>query len=216
MKQQIFISGIGTGIGKTICSAVLVRLWDADYWKPIQSGDLHHSDSMLVRELTGRNTVIHPERFKLKLAASPHESAVAENLQITLKDFKLPVTPRSLVVEGAGGLFVPVNEEAFIIDLISKLSIPAALVIRDYLGCINHSLLSIAALRQHDIPLRYLILNGSFNPHSERIIRKAVDSSTAILRIPDLQSLNSQELDSVCRDLVEQIKYNRYTVPPKY
>ncbi|QQT25170.1 dethiobiotin synthase [Sphingobacterium spiritivorum] len=205
MKQQIFISGIGTGIGKTICSAVLVRLWGADYWKPIQSGDLHHSDSMLVSELTGRDTVIHPERFKLKLAVSPHESAAAENLQITLEDFKLPVTPRSLVIEGAGGLFVPVNEEAFIIDLISKLSIPAALVVRDYLGCINHSLLSIAALRQRHIPLRYLILNGSFNSHSERIIHKAVDSSTAILRIPDLQSLSSQELDSVCRDLVEQI-----------
>ncbi|MGJ1434119.1 dethiobiotin synthase [Sphingobacterium spiritivorum] len=205
MKQQIFISGIGTGIGKTICSAVLVRLWSADYWKPIQSGDLHHSDSMLVSELTGRDTVIHPERFKLKLAVSPHESAAAENLQITLEDFKLPVTPRSLVVEGAGGLFVPVNEEAFIIDLISKLSIPAALVVRDYLGCINHSLLSIAALRQRDIPLRYLILNGSFNPHSERIICKAIDSSTAILRIPDLKSLSSQELDSVCRDVVEQI-----------
>lgn len=205
MKQQIFISGIGTGIGKTVCAAVLTRFWGADYWKPIQSGDLHYSDSMLVRELAGKHAIIHPERYRLRLAASPHESAAAENLQIALEDFELPDTPRPLVVEGAGGLFVPINEEAFIIDLISKLSIPAALVIRDYLGCINHSLLSLAALQQRNIPIRYLILNGSFNPHSERIICRAVGSATSILRIPDLESLSSQEVDHVCCDRIDKI-----------
>jgi len=118
MNKSYFITGIGTGIGKTVTSAVLVKYFSADYWKPIQSGDLDQSDSNQVGYLTDFKNLIHPEQFRLKFPASPHQSAAMEDIDIKVQDFQLPNTDNSLLVEGAGGLFVPINQQEFIIDLI--------------------------------------------------------------------------------------------------
>ena len=196
MKENLFVTGIGTGVGKTICSAVLTRIFDADYWKPIQSGDLHYTDSMTIKDLTRSNTFCHPETYRLKLAASPHQSAAEEAITITTRDFSLPETTKSLIVEGAGGLMVPISDSEFIIDLIEKLNIPVALVIKNYLGCINHSLLSIMAIRQRELQLKYLILNGTFPKATERIICNFINTETEIIRIPEFAQLTKESMES--------------------
>lgn len=183
--MKLFITGIGTEIGKTVCSAILVEHFKTDYWKPVQSGDLHYTDSNKIEKWTD-NTYCHPETYRLQLAASPHQSAKAENIQISLDDFHLPDTQNSLIIEGAGGLMVPLSDDIFMIDLIEQLKLPAALVVRNYLGCINHTLLSIMALEQRNIKLEYLILNGEFPEDTERVICNYIKKETKIIRIPEV------------------------------
>lgn len=199
--KQLFITGIGTEVGKTVCSAVLTKYFNADYWKPVQSGDLDYSDSNKISEWTGENTICYPETYRFQLAASPHQSAKEEGITIDLNEFKLPHTPNNLIVEGAGGLMVPLNDNEFIIDLIEKLNIPAALVVRNYLGCINHTLLSISALAQRKIKLEYLILNGDFPQDTERVICKNMLSETKVIRIPDVKNITKESIENIVKQL---------------
>ncbi len=201
LQKQLFITGIGTEIGKTVCSAILTKYFKADYWKPIQSGDLHFSDSMKIKEWVSENVIIHPERYRLKLAASPHQSASEEGVLINSNDFKLPETQNNLIVEGAGGLMVPISDEEFIIDLIEKLNLPVALVVRNYLGCINHTLLSLMALEQKNIKLEYLILNGIFPEDTERVICKNIQEETKIIRIPDIEKITKENIERITKQL---------------
>lgn len=197
MKEQIFVTGIGTEIGKTVCSAILTQHLKADYWKPVQSGDLHATDSMRIYDLLQGDVRIHPERYKLQLAASPHKSALLENTSISLEDFKIPETTNNLVVEGAGGLFVPLSDSCYIIDLIQALTIPVALVIKDYLGCINHSLLSINAIKQRNIDLKYLIFNGGIDTDTERVISLQIPEHTQIIHIPQLETVTAEAVRKI-------------------
>lgn len=201
LQKQLFITGIGTEIGKTVYSAILTKYFKADYWKPIQSGDLHFSDSMKIKEWVGENVVIYPERYRLQLAASPHQSAAEEEIFINSNDFKLPETQNNLIVEGAGGLMVPISDDEFIIDLIEKLNLPVALVVRNYLGCINHTLLSLMALEQKNIKLEYLILNGSFPEDTERIICKNIQEETKIIRIPEIEKITKENIERITKQL---------------
>ncbi|SDR10633.1 dethiobiotin synthetase [Chryseobacterium soldanellicola] len=201
--MKLFITGIGTEVGKTVCSAILTKYFNADYWKPVQSGDLHFSDSMKIQNWVGENVVIHLETYRLQLAASPHQSAAEEGISITINDFQLPETQNNLIVEGAGGLMVPLNDTEFMIDLIEKLNIPAALVVRNYLGCINHSLLSILALNQRKINLKYLILNGNFPPDTEKIICKNIQPETEIIRIPNIENLTRENIENITEQLTK-------------
>ncbi|EPH13542.1 dethiobiotin synthase [Myroides odoratimimus CCUG 12700] len=188
---KLFVTGIDTGIGKTVTSAILTHYFKADYWKPIQSGDLHESDSMKIQQWN-EHVTIHRERFRLQLPASPHESAAKENVDIQLSDFTLPDTMNNLIVEGAGGLFVPVNSSTYMIDLIQHLKIPVALVTKNYLGCINHTMLSIEALRTRNIPIDYLVLNGAFNPYSLEAIKNFIDRDTQLIHIPALEEITKE------------------------
>ncbi|WP_312305096.1 dethiobiotin synthase [Chryseobacterium sp.] len=198
--MKLFITGIGTEVGKTVCSAVLVQYFKADYWKPVQSGDLHYTDSHKIEAWTDQ-TVCYPETYRLQLAASPHQSAREENLHIDLDRFQLPETDQPLIVEGAGGLMVPLSDNRFIIDLIEVLNLPAALVIRNYLGCINHSLLSIMTLKQRNIKLGYLILNGEFPEDTERIICSFVEKETEIIRIPEIGTPDREHIRAAAKQL---------------
>ena len=199
---KLFVTGIGTGIGKTICSAILVEHLKADYWKPIQSGDLYQSDSMLVQSLVNDQIKIHPERHRFKLPASPHKSAAQENISIQLEDFELPETENHLIVEGAGGLWVPISDEVFMLDLIKKLKLPVVLVAKDYLGCINHCLLSIETLRKNSIPIAYFIFNGTFDEDTFRVIKKYLDEETQIFHIPNLETIEPNTI----REIANQLK----------
>ena len=194
MHKQFFLTGIDTGVGKTISSAFLLKLWNAAYWKPVQSGDLQSSDSHCVKELLGDRLLVFPEQYRLQKAASPHESAAEEGIEIDLGAIKLPNYEGNLLVEGAGGLFVPLSEDLFILDLMKRLNLPIVLVCRDYLGCINHSLLSIKAIQNAGLELSFLVFNGPFNPASERIIRKQVPMGTKLIYLPELEQLTAEEL----------------------
>lgn len=199
--QKLFVTGIGTEVGKTVCSAILTKYFNAEYWKPVQSGDLDFSDSMKIKSWTGENTICHPETYRLKLAASPHQSAREERIIIDLNNFKLPETRNQLIVEGAGGLMVPLNDDDLMIDLIQKLNIPVALVIKNYLGCINHTLLSLMALKQRKIKLKYIIMNGDFPADTERIILKNIQPETAVIRIPHLDEITTENIETAAKQL---------------
>ena len=169
--RKIFITGIGTGIGKTIVSAVITEALQADYWKPIQAGLVDGTDSETVKNLIRNSkTKIHPEAFRLAMPASPHTAAAAENISINIKDFQLPHTTNNLVIEGAGGLMVPLSEKELVIDLIEALQTEVVVVMRHYLGSINHSLLTLQALKSRKLNVKGIIISGAPNEQSEKAI----------------------------------------------
>lgn len=169
--KTIFITGNGTDIGKTIISAIITEHLAADYWKPIQSGELDNTDTMKVKRLVSNSkTVFHAERFKLIQPLSPHASAEIDGIQIQLEDFKLPITDNYLVIEGAGGLMVPLNNKILIADLITHLASSVIVVSRNYLGSINHTLLTIQELRRRNIPIIGIVFNGEHTPQTENFI----------------------------------------------
>ena len=170
---KYFITGIGTGIGKTLISAILTEKLKADYWKPIQSGDLDTSDSITLGSLiSNTQTVIHPESYRLTQPLSPHLSARLDAIEIDLNKINMPLTENNLIIEGAGGLMVPLNEKELIIDLIKKLNVEVILVSQNYLGSINHTLLSVNLLKQYEIPIKGIIFNGDENVETERYIQQ--------------------------------------------
>jgi dethiobiotin synthetase len=163
--KQFFVTGTDTNVGKTVVSALLTLGLDGAYWKPIQSGLEPITDTDYVQSVTGLDSShFIPERFRLPEPLSPHASAAIANIQINLADFQLPaVNKPHLIVEGAGGLMVPLNSQDLLIDLIQQLKLPVCLVARSSLGTINHTLLSLYALRQANIPILGVILNGEPN-----------------------------------------------------
>lgn len=169
--SKYFVSGIDTGIGKTLISAIITEKLQADYWKPIQSGDLHQSDSSTIESLiSNTKTVIHPEAYRLTQPLSPHLSAKLDGVSIKLDKMLLPKTENHLIVEGAGGLMVPLNDSDLIIDLIKKLKLEMILVSENYLGSINHTLLSLAMLKAYNVPVKGIIFNGEENTETQRYI----------------------------------------------
>ncbi len=199
--MQFFITGIGTEIGKTVVSAIVTEYLQADYWKPVQSGDLHWTDTMKVQSLTSNSkSVFHPERHRLNAPLSPHASAALDGVQIKLSDFTLPQTSNHLVVEGAGGLMVPLNEHDVLLDLIQQLQIPVILVSRNYLGSINHTLLSFEALKQRNIPMAGIVFNGEPNPASESFIENYTQLPV-LFRVGNLDKITPESI----RDVVKQL-----------
>ena len=170
-KRNLFVTGIGTGIGKTFISAILTEKLKADYWKPVQAGELNNSDTMKAKSLVSNTqSVFHPETYALTEPFSPHKSAAIDGIEIDMQRFILPQTDNNLIIEGAGGLMVPLNKQFLVIDLIKQLNAEVILVSQNYLGSINHTLLSIKALQQYQIPIAGIIFNGESNANSEEYI----------------------------------------------
>jgi dethiobiotin synthetase len=164
---KYFVTAIDTDSGKTLASAILCQALGADYWKPVQAGLPRDTDT--VTSLSP-GTVTHPEQFLLNTPASPHAAAAIDGVTIHLADFKLPATTRPLVIEGAGGCLVPLSDTHFVVDLITQFQAEAVLVADLYLGSINHTLLTIEALKKRAVNIKGIIFNGNPNPESERII----------------------------------------------
>jgi dethiobiotin synthetase len=169
---QFFITGTDTNIGKTVVSAMLTLGLGYAYWKPIQSGLAPITDTEFVRSTTGLDdSYFIPERYRLTQPLSPHAAAKIDDVEIALSDFQLPLTDKpGLIVEGAGGLMVPLNDQDLMIDLIRSLNLPVCLVARSTLGTINHALLSIAALQHAKIPILGVIINGQKNQSNREAI----------------------------------------------
>jgi dethiobiotin synthetase len=200
IKRPIFVTGIGTGIGKTIVSAVLVEKLKADYWKPIQSGDLDNSDTAHVRSLVSNNkTIFHPEAYRLTQPFSPHKSAALDGIQIDPEQIVLPETNNQLIIEGAGGLMVPLNENFLIIDLIKKMDAEVILVSKNYLGSINHTLLSVEILKTRKIKINRIVFCGDQDLSSEKVISNY--SKCDIIRVPHFEQLNSDSIRKFADDL---------------
>lgn len=168
--MKIFVTGIGTDVGKTIASSIITESLQADYWKPIQAGDLDNSDSHKIeRYISNDKTVLHPNSYKLNTPASPHLAAEIDGITISIEKISAPETENHLVIEGAGGLFVPLNNQDTIVDLIQS-DYKVVVVSRHYLGSINHTLLTIEALQNRKIAIAGIIFSGEKNDATESII----------------------------------------------
>ena len=170
--MKLFITGISTNVGKTISSAIIVEALEADYWKPIQAGDLDNSDSHKVKsQISNLKSRIFENSYQLNTPASPHFAAQVDGVTIDLKIIAESETNNHLVIEGAGGLLVPLNENDCIIDLIQP-DYKVIIVSRHYLGSINHTLLTIEALKNRNLTIGGIIFSGKENKPTEEIILK--------------------------------------------
>lgn len=173
--KQFIVTGIGTDVGKTVVSAILSEAGKAFYWKPVQAGDLNNSDSIKVGKLAPNSTVLE-ERFRLTKPMSPHAAARIDGVFIEKPDFELPKVNGNLIIEGAGGLLVPVNDNGLTYaDLFSEWQLPTIVVSKNYLGSINHTLLTIEVLKSRGIEIEGIIFNGEKNEETESIILNTTD-----------------------------------------
>lgn len=194
MSARIVVTGTDTGIGKTVFSAALAGALDANYWKPVQSGLEEETDSQAVQRMLGLAADrILPERYSLKTPASPHLAADIDGVSIDIAALRLPEVPGPLVVEGAGGLMVPLTREVTYIDVFARWGVPLVLCARTSLGTINHTLLSIEAIRARGIPLLGVAFLGDSMPDSEAIITE-LGHVRRLGRLPRLESLNAASL----------------------
>jgi dethiobiotin synthetase len=171
MSKTYFITGISTEVGKTIASAIVTEALEADYWKPVQSGDLHFSDTDKVKSLVlNEKSVFHSNSYALQTPMSPHASAEIDGVTIALEKIKAPATKNHLVIEGAGGLLVPLNDKDTILDLIQP-NHKVIVVSRHYLGSINHTLLTVNLLKEKGLDVS-ILFSGDEHPTTESIIEK--------------------------------------------
>ncbi len=190
LPKRIFVAGIGTGVGKTLASAVLVEALQADYWKPIQCGNLDNSDTQVVQSLISNPTSnTHTETYRFKTASSPHYAARMEKSVISNSAFSIPNS--ALVIESAGGLMVPLNNDSLVIDLVKQFDASVVLVVRNYLGSINHTLLSIELLKQRGVHLLGMIFNGQNFFDNEEIIQH-FGKIPVLGRIDEAQHINKE------------------------
>jgi dethiobiotin synthetase len=199
MNKSIAIVGIHTDIGKTIAAAVMAEALGYDYWKPVQAGK-EQRDTVLVRQLLtdGANRV-HDEAIVLSQPLSPHAAAAIDKVDIDYKTFKWPETDKTLLVETAGGILSPLSADSTMADFIAHYQMPAILVSLNYLGSINHTLMSVEVLKARGIKLMGIVMNGVENASSETFIKRYAQVPV-FTRIP---YINSMDNDTVRRHAVQ-------------
>jgi dethiobiotin synthetase len=167
----IVVAGIGTDVGKTFIAAILTEAIEGDYWKPVQAGSLQFTDTDFVRtHISNNKSVMLPEAYLLKTPMSPHAAAKIDGVTIDPRKLQVPGSDNRIIIELAGGIMVPLNDDFLNIDLLKQWEFPVVLVSRTYLGSINHTMLSIAALRQHGLHIAGIIFNGQRNESTEDFI----------------------------------------------
>lgn len=204
--NHLVIAGIGTEIGKTFISAILVEALQADYWKPVQAGNLEDTDTDFVRRhISNDRSVFHPEGYRLEAPMSPHAAAAAEGISIVLDQLGIPATERPLIIELAGGLMVPLNDQQLNIDLLKSWQLPVILVSRNYLGSINHTLLSIEVLKQRGIRVIGIIFNGVPNAATEEFILQ-YSGLPCLFRVNHQEEISQKLVKELADGIKDQLK----------
>ena len=200
MKQRIIVAGIDTDTGKTVASAIFCRALQADYWKPVQAGDLDNTDSDKIQRWSPK-TNIHPEAYRLTTPMSPHAAAEIDSIYIDETKLAIPATSNHLVIELAGGLMVPLRNDYLNIDWVAQTGLPVILVSNYYLGSINHTLLSLAAIKQRNIPLLGMVFNGQKNPTTfDVIIHRS--GAKCLLEIAKEKEINEAIISRYAQQLI--------------
>ena len=190
--KKYFVTAIGTDVGKTLVSSILVNALKADYWKPIQCGNLDSTDSDFIRNHT--NAWVHPERYCFKMPASPHIASIEENENIELKKISIPNINNHLIVEGAGGMMVPLNDKNdLVIDIAKQNNLPLIVVSSFYLGSINHTLLNLEYAKQNKLSVAMLIFSGEIVPSSLSAIKNFFPD-LRIGFVPKIEKLTKESL----------------------
>jgi len=206
MNKEIFLTGIGTEVGKTITSAIVVEALEADYWKPVQAGELDFGDSHKVKSLiTNDQSKFFDNTYALNTPMSPHASAAIDRVEIDLAKIIRPSTENKLVIEGAGGLLVPLNNKDCIIDLIQP-SDYIILVSRHYLGSINHTLLSIEALQNRGLKNIGIIFSGNEHPTTESIILEKSEVKFLGRINEEKEGFNQQKVKAYAKKLEKKLR----------
>lgn len=200
--MNYFVTAIGTDSGKTFFSAVLCEALQADYWKPVQAGTPRDTD-VVKNLISNPATKFHNETYLLNTPSSPHAAAKKDNVMIDLKKFVAPSAEADLVIEGAGGCLVPLNDIDFVIDLAWRFNAQVILVSNLYLGSINHTLLSADYLRKNNFDVKGIVFNGPSNLDSEEIILKHTGFD-CLLRMNQEKEINKE----VVRKYAAQLKAN--------
>jgi dethiobiotin synthetase len=196
------VAGIGTGVGKTFISTILAEALEADYWKPVQAGNLEFTDTDFVRlYISNSKTIFHPEVYRLTAPMSPHAAAAKDGINVDLQKLTIPQTQNNLIIEPPGGLMVPLNQLELNIDLICRWSLPVVLVSENYLGSINHTLLTARVLKDYAVNVSGIIFNGEPNLATEEIILHHT-GFTCIARIKYEKEINK----TVVKRYADQIK----------
>ncbi len=210
MKNRIAILGIHTGIGKTIASAVIAEATGADYWKPVQAG-IEERDADTVRQLISNGTGrVHKEAILLSAPMSPHAAAAIDNVEVDYTTFQWPQTDKVLLVETAGGILSPMSATTTMADFVTHYQLPAILVVQNYLGSINHSLLSIEVLKNRDINLLGIVISGAANDASETFIEQ-YSNTRIIARIPALDKPDQASI-SICAGVIRSALIKELTL----
>ncbi len=190
--KKFIVTGIGTDIGKTVVSSILAEALKATYWKPVQAGDLDNSDSLKIKKWCSESVQVLPEVFRLSQPLSPHSAAEIDNIKITANDLVLPEVDGNFILEGAGGIMVPLNQEGLLfVDLIPMWNLPVILVSRHYLGSINHTLLTAEILQNRGTKIEGVIFVGDENKSTESIILSKTKLKL-IARIPIAEEITSE------------------------
>ncbi len=190
--KKFIVTGIGTDIGKTVVSSILAEALKATYWKPVQAGDLDNSDSLKIKKWCSESVQVLPEVFRLSQPLSPHSAAEIDNIKITANDLVLPEVDGNFILEGAGGIMVPLNQEGLLfVDLIPMWNLPVILVSRHYLGSINHTLLTAEILQNRGAKIEGVIFVGDENKSTESIILSKTKLKL-IARIPITEEITSE------------------------
>jgi dethiobiotin synthetase len=196
------VAGIGTEVGKTVVSAVLCEALQADYWKPVASGlEDGPVDGEIISSLISNAAArVHPSRYLFAKSLSPHVAAALEGVTISLSELQTPQTERPLVVELAGGVYVPLNDQHTNLDFIVRLGFPVVVVSRHYLGSINHTLLTLDVLRGRGVTVAGVIFNGAELPDTERIIC-TLGRVEVLGRIPQIEEVSSASINALARSV---------------
>lgn len=195
--MKLFVTGTDTDVGKTIASAWLIHKLNAAYWKPVQSGLDGETDIDTIRRLTSLDErYIFQPSYELPEPLSPHEAARRAGITIEMDRFVLPRSDKPLIIEGAGGVLVPLNDQDMMVDLMTHLDAPVVLICRSELGTINHTLLSLEGLRARGIEIRGVIINGPAAPHNARAL-KQYGGVDVIAEIPQLEYLTRETISRI-------------------
>ncbi|MES2371658.1 MAG: dethiobiotin synthase [Bacteroidota bacterium] len=215
MNNPIFITGIGTGVGKTLISAIVTEALAADYWKPVQAGYVDGTDTMTIQSLLNNTvSIVHPELYRLQTPASPHIAARIDKIEINIDTITQTastildsIAPKQLVIEGAGGLLVPLTDSLMVADLVKALNAKVILVSRNYLGSINHSLLTAAYCRSNGIDVAGWIFNDDYMNYENEIVNWS--DYPSIASVPKLATINkatiSAEAIRIKRSLLDKL-----------
>lgn len=201
-ETSLFVTGIGTDVGKTVVSAILCQYFKLNYWKPIQTGRNLGTDNDSLKKLVSHEDFkVYPEAYLLDEPLSPHAAAKIENIQISLNKIAPPIDNSNLIIEGAGGLMVPLNyQNETICDLIAHLKYPVVLVVKEYLGNINHTLLSLAHLKHNNVHVYGIVYVGNELPETSAIVEKMTGVKT-LFRVPEFTLLNKDTIRKFAEEI---------------
>jgi dethiobiotin synthetase len=203
MPERFFITSIHTDSGKTLISTIIAQALQADYWKPIQAG--HPRDTETVQKfLRNKRSVVHPEAYLLNAPMSPHAAARLDHIYIHPENILMPYTEHPLVIEGAGGILAPINDEHFIIDLVDRFDAEVILVANIYLGSINHTLLTVNELKRRDVRVKGIVFNGPPNPETETIILKH-SGYRCLLRVQPEPEITQKVINRYAMSFMENV-----------